>query len=185
MKQELATGRLLLRRIESGDKSRIYEGLSHEHVIRFYGVSYPTLEATQQQMDWFETLEREGNGIWWAVCSEDNSIFYGAGGLNSLSEAHRKAEIGFWLLPEFWGKGLMYEAMPLILEYGFNILNLHRIEGFVETENQNCKKAIEKIGFKLEGTMRDCEIKHGRYISLDVYALLRNDYNAGAVSSER
>lgn len=120
----------------------------------------------------FADLEKEGTGIWWAVCSLDNQSFYGAGGLNSLSRENKKAEIGFWLLTEHWGKGIMTEVIPIICEYGFSNLGLKRIEGFVETDNRNCKKAMKNLGFQPEGTMRDCEIKNGKFISLDIYARL-------------
>jgi ribosomal-protein-alanine N-acetyltransferase len=61
----------------------------------------------------------------------------------------------------------------LICNYGFNELGLHRIEGIVETENQNCKKAMAKLDFNHEGTMVECEVKNGRFISLDIYAKLK------------
>jgi len=70
------------------------------------------------------------------------------------------------------GKGLMTETMPLIFNHAFNNMGIHRIEGFVETENNNCKKALAKLQFKLEGTMKDCEIKNGKFISLDIYSKL-------------
>jgi ribosomal-protein-alanine N-acetyltransferase len=124
-------------------------------------------------MTFFAELEKNETGIWWAICSLDNTIFYGAGGLNNLSKEHHKAEIGFWLLPSFWGKGLMQEAMPIICDYGFQQLNLNRIEGFVESKNSNCKKAMAKLQFQYEGTMHECEIKNGDYISLDIYAMLK------------
>ncbi len=66
----------------------------------------------------------------------------------------------------------MTETMPLIFNYAFNTIGLHRIEGFVETENTNCKKALAKLDFQLEGTMNDCEIKNGNFISLDIYSKL-------------
>ena len=77
-------------------------------------------------------------------------------------------------MPEYWGQGIMAEAMPLILDHAFNKIGLHRIEGFVESENKNCKKALAKLNFCLEGTMRECEIKNERFISLDVYSILAN-----------
>ena len=167
----LKTERLLLRRFSDTDLPKVFEGLSHPEVIRYYGVSFDSLEATKEQMKWFADIEREGTGIWWAVCSKDNRIFYGAGGLNSIGK-HRKAEIGFWLLPAFWGKGIMKEAVPLIVDYGFSKLHLHRIEGLVESDNQNCKNAMSKLDFQHEGTMRDCEVKNGKFISLEIYARL-------------
>ena len=169
----LKTERLLLRQFVDTDLEKVFKGLSHPEIIKYYGVSYQTLEATKEQMTFFSDLEKNGTGIWWAVCSIDNKTFYGAGGLNSLNKEHKKAEIGFWLISDFWGKGIMKEAMPLICNYGFNNLGLHRIEGIVETENKNCKNAIAKLNFKHEGTMKECEVKNGKFISLDIYAMVK------------
>jgi ribosomal-protein-alanine N-acetyltransferase len=161
---------MLLRPFEESDLDNVYLGLSHPDVIRYYGVSYLSRESTKTQMAWFRELERNGTGIWWAVCSSDNAIFYGAGGLNGLNAVHRKAEIGFWLLPDFWRKGIMREVLPLIVDYGFSKMGLHRIEGLVETGNLNCKRALESLDFVHEGTMTECEIKNGQRISLDIFA---------------
>jgi [ribosomal protein S5]-alanine N-acetyltransferase len=166
----IKTERLLLRQFRENDLENVFKGLSHPDIIKYYGVSYQTLEATKEQMTFFADLEKNETGIWWAVCSIDNQTFYGAGGLNSLSKEHKKAEIGFWLISDFWGKGIMKEAMPLICDYGFNKLGLHRIEGIVETENSNCKNAMSKLDFQHERTMKACEIKNGKFISLDIYA---------------
>jgi ribosomal-protein-alanine N-acetyltransferase len=66
----------------------------------------------------------------------------------------------------------MTEGMPIILDYAFHKVQLHRIEGFVESKNIACKRGIEKLGFQWEGCMRDCEVKDEAFISLDIYALL-------------
>ncbi|SOD19842.1 GNAT family N-acetyltransferase [Pedobacter xixiisoli] len=171
----IKTDRLLLRKIIPEDIQNIYKGLSHPDVIKYYGISFTSLEATEEQMTWYRELEESETGIWWAICSLDGQTFYGASGFNNLSKVHKKAEIGFWLLPEFWGKGLMQEAFPLICNYGFETLGLNRIEGFVDNDNLNCKKAIEKLNFKHEGTMRDCEIKDGNFLSVDIYSKLKSD----------
>ena len=169
----IKTARLLLRQFIESDLDNVFKGLSHPEIIKYYGVSYDTLEATKAQMNFFADLEQNETGIWWAVCSADNKEFYGAGGLNNWSKEHKKAEVGFWLLPQFWKQGIMTEAMPLIYNYAFDELGLHRIEGFVETENSNCKNAMGKLDFKHEGTMTDCEMKNGKFISLDIYAKLK------------
>jgi ribosomal-protein-alanine N-acetyltransferase len=164
------TSRFLLRQFNEMDLDIVFLGLSHPDVIKYYGVRYASQEDAKKQMSWFAELERNGTGIWWAVCSPDNSIFYGAGGINGLNNEHKKAEIGCWILPGYWGKGIMKEVMPVITGYGFNTMGLHRIEGLVETGNANCKKAMAKMDFIHEGTMIDCEIKDGKWISLDIYA---------------
>lgn len=178
MKKEfptIKTERLLLRQFTDSDLENVFKGLSNPEVIKYYGVSFQTLEATKEQMVFFADLEKNDTGIWFAICSADNTTFYGAGGLNNLSKEHKKAEIGFWLISNFWGRGIMKEAMPLICNYGFDNLELNRIEGFVESENKNCKNAMAKLDFQYEGTMKDCEIKNGKFISLDIYAKLKDD----------
>jgi len=172
---EIQTKKLFLRQFAEDDIENVFKGLSNPNVIKNYGISYDSLEATKEQMAWFADLEKDGTGMWFAVCSSDNKTFYGAGGLNSLSKEHKKAEIGFWLLPDFWGQGIMKEAMPLICNFGFDKLKLHRIEGFVEAENTNCKNAMAKLDFQHEGTMKDCEIKNGKFISLEIYAKIKNE----------
>tara|TARA_R110000868_G_C10644468_1_gene744408 strand:- start:79 stop:621 length:543 start_codon:yes stop_codon:yes gene_type:complete len=173
----IKTNRLLLRQFVESDIEDVFKGLSHPKIIEHYGISFDTLESTEEQMAWFSDLEKSGTGMWFAVCSLDNKKFFGAGGLNGISKEHKKAEIGFWLLPDYWGQGIMKEAMPQICDFGFNKLGLHRIEGFVEAENINCKNAMAKLDFQSEGTMRDCEIKNGKFISLDIYAKLKTNEN--------
>lgn len=170
---ELRTERLLLRPFRDDDLENVFRGLSHPEVIPHYGVSYDSLESTREQMKFFRELRETNTGMWWAICSLENNEFYGGGGLNGISHQHKKGEIGFWLLPEYWGMGIMKEAFPLICDYGFNNFGLHRIEGFVESDNENCKRAMSKLNFSHEGTMKDCEIKNGKFISLDIYALIR------------
>lgn len=176
---EIKTERLLLRQFTEHDLQQVYEGLSKPEIVKYYGVSYQTLEETKAQMSFFSELEKQGTGIWWAICSADNQTFFGAGGLNNLQKEHKKAEIGFWLLQRYWRQGIMTEALPLITQYGFEHLGLHRIEGFVESENENCKKAMRKLQFNHEGTMRDCEIKNGQWISLDIFARINPSDSLG------
>jgi len=167
---EFKTKKVLLRRFTAADLENVFRGLSDPDVIEFYGVHYDSPEATKKQLAWFEEIENNGTGIWWALSSLDHSKFYGAVGIYFLNKTHKKAEIGFWLLPEFWGKGLMVEIMPFVLEFGFSRMNLRRLECFVESENTKSRKLMGKLNFIYEGTMKDCEIKNGKYISLDIYA---------------
>ncbi len=172
MKQTLPSLRsqgLLLRPIEETDLPNIYRGLSHPEVIRYYGVSYDSLEATKTQMEWFAAATQ----CWWAICSpDDTNLFYGAAGLNDICTEHQKAEIGLWLLPPYWGQGILTTVLPLICDYGFNQLQLRRIEGFVEAENTNCHRAMAKLDFQHQGRIVDGEIKNGQRIQVDIYAKL-------------
>ncbi|MHA6249421.1 GNAT family N-acetyltransferase [Pontibacter sp. CAU 1760] len=169
----LTTERFILKEIDQQDKEHIFQGLSDPKVTQYYAVHFPTREATQEQMDWYADLKKNGTGLWWGIYTKDTDTFCGAGGYNGLDKTHRKAEIGFWLLPAFWGQGILKEVMPKLFELGFEKLGLNRIEGFVEHNNLKCKRALEKVNFRYEGTMRQCEIKNGKFIDVDIYANLR------------
>lgn len=171
----IKTNKFLLRKFDASDIENIYNGLSDPKVIKYYGISFNSLAETQRQLDFYAELEKNETGIFWAICSADNELFFGAGGLYEIDKENKKAEIGFWVLSKFWKQGIMTETLPLICKYGFENLSLNRIEGFVESENVSCKNAMQKLNFKKEGTMRECEIKNGKYISLDIYAKLKTD----------
>lgn len=170
----LKTDRLLLRQIVANDINNIFKGLSHPDVIKYYAVSFPTLLATQEQMNWYANMIKDDTGRCWAICSADNSIFYGVCTLSSWNKQHRKAETGYWLLPEFWGKGFVAEALQAVFKYGFEDMNLHRIMAEVEDDNPASIAVLKKLGFTKEGTLKECEIKDGRFINLAVFSLLNH-----------
>lgn len=141
-------------------------------VIQYYGVNYNSLEATDEQMNWYANLEKSNSGLWWAIRLKDTKEFCGAIGYNDYQKEHRKAELGFWLLPENWGKGYIRESASEVIGFLFNKLEVHRIEAYVEAENKNSYSTLLNLGFKHEGRMVDAERKNGRYISVDIFALL-------------
>ena len=170
---EIITKNLLLRPMRASDIHSVFEGLSHPDVIRYYAVSFMTPEETKKQMDWYQTIKDEQSGLWWAICDQDDHQFYGAVGFNDIHPVHRRAEIGFWLLPEYWGRGIVPEAAEAACHYGFERMNLHRIYAYVETANTNSSSVLRKLHFVSEGTLKECELKNGQWIDLDVYALVK------------
>ena len=173
----MQTQRFDLRTIQPQDKPHIFKGLSNPELTRYYDVHFPTLEATQEQMDWYKDLEEKQTGKWWGIFEKGSDQFCGAGGYCDWNHDHKKAEIGFWLLPEYWGRGIMKEVMPALFEYGFMTMKLNRIEGYVISDNTKCKKGLTKINFTYEGTMRECEWKNGAPIHVDIYSLIKSEWN--------
>ncbi len=171
---EIITPRLHLKRITENDKEQVFQGLSNDLVTQYYGVEFTSMVEVQIQMNWYEVLFAKGTGIWWGIFYHEAPQLIGACGFNSLIKQHQKAEIGFWLHPDHWGKNLMGEALPFIVDYAFSKRQSHRIEALVETENHASKVLLEKLNFMYEGTMKDCEFKKNKFISLNIYALLRH-----------
>ncbi|HEV7380852.1 MAG TPA: GNAT family N-acetyltransferase [Dyadobacter sp.] len=172
---ELKTDRLLLRKFCEKDIDVVYRGLSDKEVIKYYGVQYDSLAAAQEQMGWFSLIEEQETGIWWAVCDLQTLDFLGAIGFNNWSKKNRTIEIGYWLLPEYWGKGVITEAGEKVCAYAFESMSVHRIEAVVETENQSSRRVMSALHFTYEGTKKDCEIKDGKFLSLEMYAKLNRE----------
>lgn len=171
----LHTDRLLLREIAREDIHSVFEGLSNPDVIKYYGVSYQTLEATQEQMDWYSNMIKEDSGRCWAICSKEDKEFYGIVTLPFWKKEHRCIELGYWLLPKYWKQGIVTEALKAVVDHAFTTMNIHRIFAESEDDNPGSIATLKKLGFQYEGTKRECEIKNGRFINLEMYALLNKD----------
>ena len=169
---EILTERFLLRKILRSDQQKIFEGLSHEAVIKYYGVSYKTFEETSTQMKWYEDLLTDGTGIWWVISNKNTGEFLGECGFNNIDSDHKKTEIGYWLLPQYWKMGIMKKVLPHIIRYAFDALEIHRIEASVETGNIASKNLLLHMGFKHEGTLKECEWKNEQFTDLEYYGLV-------------
>lgn len=172
---ELHTRRFRLRRIVETDIDLVYAGLSDPRVIANYGVSYTSRADTQRQMAWFERIERDGSGLWWGICPTVDRRLIGACGLNDIDAIHRRAEIGYWLLPEHWGQGIAAECVSAMLAHAFGPMGLHRIAADVDVDNQRSQRLLARLGFEFEGVRRECERKDDRYLSLCTYSRLATD----------
>jgi ribosomal-protein-alanine N-acetyltransferase len=173
---ELRTARFCLRRIVPADIEVVFRGLSDPAVIAHYGVSYETLEATQRQMDWFEEIHAVGTGAWWGISDPaPGAPLIGACGLNDIHAEHRRGELGYWLMPECWGRGIATECVGAMLEHAWGPMALHRVAAEVDVENHASRRLLDRLGFRLEGIRRDYERKHGSFIDLMIYARLATD----------
>ncbi len=172
----LHTARLLLRPIVASDQRRIHEGLSDPRVNAHTGIAYASYEDTARQMRWYAELQASGTGLWWAVClSQRPDELIGAIGLTQLVAEHRRAEVGYWLMPDCWGQGLAGEALAALLAHAYGPLGLHRVAAEVDVDNPRSSALLDRLGFRHEGVRRGYEWKDGRPIDLAVYARLASD----------
>jgi ribosomal-protein-alanine N-acetyltransferase len=148
---QLATARLMLRGIRPDDLHVVHQGLSDREVTRYYDVHFATLDQARQQMRWFARNERNGSGRWWAICDQRNPRDYspmiGACGMNAHEVEGSWAEIGYWLLPSYWGHGFASEAVPAMLEHARGIKGLTQLLARVDAPNVKSIALLERCGF--------------------------------------
>lgn len=148
-------------------------------VMRYYGVKpYDTLEKSKKHLDWLTKLHREEIGLRWIITLKDEDTCIGDVGFYDWEKKHSRAEIGYILGKQYWGKGIMTEAIKIALDYGFNEMNLNRIQALIDPRNNASKRVAEKHGFQYEGTFRDYEYEYGDFIDLNMYSVLKREYKA-------
>ena len=87
-----------------------------------------------------------------------------------------EADLGYELDPAFWGRGYATEAVRALIDFGFGELNLHRIWAYCLDENQPSWRVLERLGFRLEGRLRENEFMRGRWWDSRVYGLLAAEW---------
>lgn len=116
----------------------------------------------------------EGRAGVWAVCLADGGALVGAAGLH-LERAHRRAEIGYWVAREHWGRGIATEAVRALVDHAFDELELERLFAHHFPWNPASGRVMEKAGMRREGVLRGHVWKDGRPEDNVLYGLARAD----------
>jgi len=176
---KLTTQRLVLRGPMEKDMQPMFDIHTDPDVMRYYGVKpYDTLDKSKKHLDWLTKLHREEIGLRWIITLKDEDTYIGDVGFYDWEKKHSRAEIGYILGKQYWGKGIMTEAIKAALDYGFNEMNLNRIQALIDPRNNASKRVAEKHGFQYEGTFRDYEYEYGGFIDLNMYSVLKREYKA-------
>jgi ribosomal-protein-serine acetyltransferase len=87
--------------------------------------------------------------------------------------------IGYWLVSEYEGKGIMTRACEVLIDYGFDELGLNRIVIRASTDNVRSQAVPLRLGFTREGVARQAEWLNDRFIDMVVYSMLRSEWHSG------
>ncbi len=172
-----ATPRLELRALRMTDAPRMFQLRSDPHVQRYAGRDpETTIEPTVRRLSEVLTGISEGTSIRWGLVDKASGLLLGSTGYWRWDKDHRWAEVGYELDPDYWGRGLMVEAMRVLLPYAFGPpMNLHRVEARIDPANTASRRVLEKLGFVHEGTLRESWFHHEIVADTGVYGLLRRD----------
>jgi len=105
---------------------------------------------------------------------EVNGIACGSIGIFPQTDLHRKnAEIGYWLAEDYWGRGIITEAIERIIEFGFKTFDINRIFARTFSTNLASQRVLEKAGMKLEARFEKSLFKNGQFLDELVYSTLK------------
>jgi [ribosomal protein S5]-alanine N-acetyltransferase len=178
---ELRTARLKLTRIGLQDAPAVLEMFSHPDVVRYYDLELISQIAQAQALiELFESRHRAQAGIRWAIRMSSTAELLGTCGYNSWSAKMRNATIGYDLKRAHWGKGIATEAVREAIRAAFAgrlaCGPLHRIQADTIPGNLASESLLLKLGFKEEGTRRECAYLRGEYHDMKCFGLVRPDF---------
>lgn len=173
---KLNTDRMVLREFQTEDLTFVYNHFSDPRISKYLFDADPpgTIDDARELLNW--CLDTHSNHLRWCMVSKDKNAPIGTCGFHCYDRRNNAAEIGYDLSFEKWNNGYMTEALSKLLSHGFNAGSLHRIYAYVYVHNDASNQLLQKLGFKLEGVIRDKHLYHGRYYDHNLFSLLCGEW---------
>lgn len=176
MKRELQSKRLNLIQTENKHAPALFVFWTDPEVTRYMNIdSFSTLDEAMEMITLSNRLTEINQAIRYTILMKSTNKIIGSCGFNYIDFENGRAEIGYDLGKEHWGEGYGAEAVLTLIDYWFSGLGMNRVEAKVDPKNSQSVKLLEKLGFQLEGLLRQSERAKEGYIDVMMYSKLKND----------
>ena len=175
---EIETERLILRRFEhTDDEAMLKYWIADEKIQSLYSEPvYTTKEAVKELLDKYISSYEKDDYYRWAIIEKTTGECIGQIAYFLVDSKNQFAEIEYCIGSEFQCNGFATEATKAVIAYGFDKMNLHKVQICTKTINLPSKRVIEKCGFTYEGTLRDYFYLNGEYVGRLYFSILREEY---------
>jgi [ribosomal protein S5]-alanine N-acetyltransferase len=172
----LTTSRLRLRAPVAEDAGAFGAILAIPDVTRYSNwPEAPKTGQVERYLRWMGGLYGRGGGCAWMIEDSTSSRLIGAIRFNHFDKPWRCGEIGYESQPDFWGRGLMTEALRAVVTCGHARFHLNRIEAWTLPGNGASDRVLEKSGFRYEGTLRQRARFKGAYHDFRMFGRIAGD----------
>jgi RimJ/RimL family protein N-acetyltransferase len=141
----LTTERLTLRQLEINDEQEIFTLRSDSEINKYLDRQ---ISNTIDDARNFINKIIKNDSLYWAITLSDKNVLIGTICLFGFSDENYKCEIGYELLTNFQGQGIMKEAVEKVIDYAFNTIKVKKIEAFLHRDNLRSIKLLEKFSFR-------------------------------------
>ena len=173
---EFETERLILRQIAPEDVQAIMAIFCDDAVTEHYDLStFTSIDEAAELIDYFSESYEAERQIRWGIVRKEDLQLIGTCGFVAL-HTHR-GEIGYDLASAYRRQGYASEALEVLLEVGFEDMELHRIEALVMVDNVASAGLLRKCGFSEEGILRDYDFFKGAFHDLRFFSLLEGEFD--------
>jgi ribosomal-protein-alanine N-acetyltransferase len=172
----IESSRVLVRLLKEADLPSLLRMNSNAEVTAL--LPYATWNSPADGKAWYDRMrgiEAAGTALQFVVVTKSANVAIGTCLLFRLEEASGRAELGYALGREYWGQGLMREALAALLSAAFGGMGLRRIEAEVSTRNAASARLLARLGFTKEGLLRKRWVVKGRAEDVEVFGLLQGE----------
>jgi ribosomal-protein-alanine N-acetyltransferase len=178
---QLEGERVTLRDLRLSDAAALYHTVRIPDVARQMWPPPQTLNAVERFIDRTQLKRRLGQYICFGVVPGGQTDIAGLFELRPLQPRFFRIELGYFLHPTWWGKGVFTEAARLVRDFSFSVLGAQRIEARVSVDNPRGNEALRKIGAHKEGRLSAAFVDdEGRYVDQYLWAIV----NRGAAPQQ-
>lgn len=173
---QLTTKRLLLRKVNEKDVNEIFFLRSDGRVMKYFDrTPAKSLDDASNFIKLITEQLQNNEAVTWALELKENTNLIGTICFWNIQKEHYRAEIGYVLHPDYWGIGIMNETLSKVINYGFNVMNLHSIEASVNPDNAASIKLLEKNNFTREAYFKENYFFNGKFLDTAIYSLLNSE----------
>ena len=171
---ELHTPRLILRWLDKSDRDLIFALHSDLRVIRYTGIAqYLDIAQADDFMQRIEQDMKNNKSLTWAMFLSATGHSIGTICFWNLSDDKKDAELGYDLLPDYWGQSYVLEAILAVLDFGFKHCGFDNIYAYPRSVHTASCRVLEKTGFRFVKEV-DTDHDDGVYRS-SVYKITENE----------
>ena len=176
----IETEQLVLRRFEYNDSGTMMKNwVADEKIQSMYSEPvYNTLDEVNALLDKYISSYAKKDYYRWAIIEKTSNECIGQIAYFLVDNKNHFAEIEYCIGSHFQCKGYATEATKAIIKYGFEKMNLHKVQICTKTINEPSKRVIEKCGFTYEGTLRDYFYMNGNYVGRLYFSMLKNEFES-------
>ena len=161
---------ITLRKWEESDIEALAKYANNYNIAKFLTDIFPHPYTIEDTKAYISTVKDENPKKCFAIDLNGEAI--GSIGIFPQTDIHRKnAEVGYFLSEEFWGQGVMPEALRQIVDYGFKTFDITRIFARSYDHNLKSQRVLEKAGFTLEARFEKTLFKNGEFVDELIYAI--------------
>lgn len=170
--------KIVLQRVNHNDTSAVYRLIDKNRLLLRQWLPFVDATTSEEQTESFirSLFNPASRELIFTIRYVDEIA--GLVGYKDIDRNNKKLEIGYWIAPAFEGRGMVTASAKVMVDQAFKKMHMNRVQIKCAVENQRSSNIPRRLGFTLEGVERAGELLNGRFVDLEIYSMLKRDWQS-------